>query len=71
MLQSVDILNVLYTLTLNQTKIFLKKLEYCFLVESTKIENLSFRYKTVISDANVKTNGEYKMNLSLRTQFCQ
>ena len=71
MLQSVDILNVLYTLTLNQTKIFLKKLEYCFLVESTKIENLSFRYKTVISEANVKTNGEYKMNLSLRTQFCQ
>ena len=71
MLQSVDVLNVLYTLTLNQTKIFFKKLEYCFLVESTKIENVSFRYKTVISEANVKTNGEYKMNLSLRTQFCQ
>ena len=71
MLQSVDVLNVLYTLTLNQTKIFFKKLEYCFLIESTKIENVSFRYKTVISEANVKTNGEYKMNLSLRTQFCQ
>ena len=71
MLQSVDVLNVLYTLTLNQTKIFFKKLECCFLVESTKIENVSFRYKTVISEANVKTNGEYKMNLSLRTQFCQ
>ena len=71
MLQSVGVLNVLYTLTLNQTKIFFKKLEYCFLVESTKIENVSFRYKTVISEANVKTNGEYKMNLSLRTQFCQ
>ena len=30
----------------------LKKLEYCSLVESTKIENASFLYKT-ISEANV------------------
>ena len=30
----------------------LKKLEYCFLVESTKIEYASFLYKT-ISEANV------------------
>ena len=35
---------------------FFKKLEYCFLVESTKIENASFPYKTVTSEANVKTN---------------
>ena len=33
-----------------------KKLEYCFLAESTKIENASFPYKTAISEANVKTN---------------
>ena len=35
---------------------FLKKLEYRFLVERNKIENVSFPYKTVISEANVKTN---------------
>ena len=61
MLQSVDILNVFYTLTLKQifwkTKTFFKKLEYRFLVESTKIENASFPYKTAISEANVVTNG--------------
>ena len=34
----------------------LKKLEYRFLVESTKIDNASFRYKTSISEATVKTN---------------
>ena len=48
------------TLTLKQifrkTKIFFKKLECCFLVESTKIENGSLPYKTAISEANVKTN---------------
>ena len=36
-------------------KSFLKKLEYCFLVEGTKIDNLSFSYETFISEANVKT----------------
>ena len=60
MWQLVEILNVFYTLTLKQifckTKIFFKKLESCFLVESTKIENVSFSYKTAISEANVKTN---------------
>ena len=35
---------------------FLKKLEYLFLVQSTKIENASLPYKTAISEANVKTN---------------
>ena len=34
---------------------FFKKLEYCFLVESTRIENI-FPYKTAIPEANVKTN---------------
>ena len=35
---------------------FFKKLEYCFLVESTKIENATFPYKTALSEANVKTS---------------
>ena len=39
-----------------KAKAFFKKLEYSFLVESTKIENASFLQKTAISEANVKTN---------------
>ena len=35
---------------------FFEKLEYWFLVESTKIDNITFPYKTVLSEANVKTN---------------
>ena len=35
---------------------FFQKLEYRFLVESTKIENASFPYKTTISETNVKAN---------------
>ena len=31
-------------------------MEYCFLVESTKIENTTFPYKSALSEANVKTN---------------
>ena len=33
-----------------------QKLEYFFLVESTKTENTSFAYKTAISEGNVKIN---------------
>ena len=33
-----------------------KKLEYRFLVESTKIGNITFPYKTALSEAIVKTN---------------
>ena len=33
-----------------------QKLEYCFLVESTKIESASLSCKTAISEANLKTN---------------
>ena len=55
--QSVEILNVFNTLTLKQifwkTKTFFKKLEYCFLVESTRTESASFQYKTARSEANV------------------
>ena len=35
---------------------FIKKLEYLFLVETTKTENTSFLFKTALSEANVKTN---------------
>ena len=52
--------NVFSTLTLKhyfrKTKSFFKKLEYRFLVESSKIESASFPYKTAASEANVKTN---------------
>ena len=39
-----------------ETKTFFKKLEYRFLVESTKIEKASFPYETAVSEAKVKTN---------------
>ena len=52
--------NVFNSLTLKQifwkTKAFFKKLEYRFLVETTKIENTSFPFKTALSEASVKTN---------------
>ena len=60
MKESVKVLNVFNTLTLKQifwkTKTFFKKLEHLFLVETTKIENTSFTFKTALSEANVKTN---------------
>ena len=56
-----EILNVFNTLTLKKvfwkTETFFKKLEYRFLVETTKIENASFPCKTALSEGNVKTNG--------------
>ena len=33
-----------------------KKLKYHFLVESTKIDNTTFSFKTTLPEANVKTN---------------
>ena len=60
MSQSVKVLNVFNILTLIhiflKTKTFFKKLEYSFLVETTKIEYTSSSFKTVLSEANVKTN---------------
>ena len=60
MWQSLEILSVLNTVILKKifekAKAFFKKLETCFLVESTKIENATFPYKTALSKANVKTN---------------
>ena len=35
------------------TKTFLKKLEYHFSFETTKIENTTFPFKTTLSEANV------------------
>ena len=53
-------MNVFDTLTLKQNfwkrKTFQKKIEYNFLVESTKIENASFAHKNALQKANVKTN---------------
>ena len=58
--KSLEILNVFYTLTVklvfSKTQTLFKKLEYCFSVESTKIENTMFPYKTAQSEANFKTN---------------
>ena len=52
--------DVFNTLTLKQifwkTKTFFKKLEYCFLVEVTKIENTLFPFRTSLSETSVKTN---------------
>ena len=73
--QSVEILKVFNILTLKsifwKTKTFFKILEHNFSVENRKIENASFPYRTAISEANVKTNGDYKTDLSQRTGFCQ
>ena len=54
-------------------KTFFRKLGNPFLVETTKIENTSFPFKTDLSEANVKTNRKatYKMDLSQRVEFCQ
>ena len=68
MSHSLEILNVCSTLTVKEifwkTQILFKKLEYRFLVQSTKIEsyiwklrlNATFPYKTALSEANIKTN---------------
>ena len=57
MWQSVKVFTVFNTLTLKQiNENFSQKMEYRFLVESTKIERASFPYKTAISEASVMTN---------------
>ena len=60
MWQSLEILKISDTLTLKQifwkTKTFFKKLEFHFLVETSKIENTSFPVKTALSETNFKTN---------------
>ena len=60
MRQSLEVLNVFNTLTLKQifrkTQTLFKKMDYRFLVESTKIDNATFPYKTALTEANVKIN---------------
>ena len=60
MSQSVKTLNLFNSLTLKQIfwnmKTVFEKLEYHFLLESTKIKIASFPYKAGISEANIKTN---------------
>ena len=53
--------------------IFIKRLEYGFSVENTKIDNTSFPYKIARSKASVKTNRivSTKWTLSQRMEFCQ
>ena len=58
-MKSVKVSNVFNTFNFETT--FLKnekfkKLEYRFLIETTKIENTSFSFKTALSETNVKTN---------------
>ena len=61
--QSVEILNVFNTSSITLKKIFRKmkifsrKLGYHFIVESIKIGNAWFPWKTAISEANVEANG--------------
>ena len=50
-------------------KPFFKKLEYRFLVESTKIENTSFPYKTVMPEANVNDTQSKKTQKRLTTRI--
>ena len=74
-----EMLDVFNALTLEQifwkAKTFFKKLEYRFLVETTNIENVLFPYKTVMSEANVKTNGvvsikwTYQMERSFASNY--
>ena len=47
----------------------LKKLEYCFLVASTKIVNITFPYKTALSEANVKTNRMGRTKLTYHKEW--
>ena len=58
----------MYTYTLKQiflkTKKFFKKLEFRFLVESTKIENVTFPYKTALLEAKSMDWFLYNKDLS-------
>ena len=55
-------------------QILFKKLEHHFVVESTKIDSITFPYKTALSEANVKTNRKNRMGCikwTYQTEFCQ
>ena len=69
------VLNVFNTLTLIQvfskTKTFLKKLKYLFLVETIKIQNASFPFKTVLSEdfINHLSESSYCKHSNLTFEF--
>ena len=58
--QSMEILNVFITLTLQQifwkTENFFEKLEYRYLVERTTVSDATFSYKTPLSKTSFKAN---------------
>ena len=68
---SVKAQNVFKTRNLIQifwkTKTLFKKLEYRFLIETTKIENTLFPFKSALSECNVKGTPNYKHVLVLFT----
>ena len=43
-----------FEINLSKTQTLFKKLEYHCLVESTKTDNITFPYKTALSEASVK-----------------
>ena len=45
-----------------------KKLKYVSLVESTKIDNITFPYKTSLSEANVKAKRMWNTKLTYRKE---
>ena len=45
-----------FEINLSKTQTLFKKLEYHCLFESTKTDNITFPYKTALSEASVKTN---------------
>ena len=63
MWESVKVSNVFSTLKqiFWKTKTFVKKLEYHFLVEATKIENTSFPFKTALPEANAIRQIEWRL----------
>ena len=67
MWKSLDILIVFNILTLKQIfwkrKTFFKKLNYRFLVESIKVENATFPYKSALSEVKVKGYLHHKIVL--------
>ena len=76
MWQLVENFNVFNALTLIQIfwkmETFFKKLEYRFSVETNKIENTSFAFKTALSEANIKTNRMVTTKLTYqRVEFYQ
>ena len=50
-------------------KSFFKKLEHCFLVESIKIEKVSFPYKAAMSEANVMANRMVSTKLTYHKEW--